>query len=771
MENFATRLGISAEILTDRLIGFSKVLILVWFSHFDLTAGHIIGADLTYRCLPNGDIEITMKAYRDCFCQNCADFDQNAVFSIYRCPPNQQCFGLSQRNALFTVLVPLGGRRQVPAPTYECLENPPFLCVEEGLYQFRLSQYNIILPVVAESYYIVYQRCCRNITITNLIDPRSSGTTNFLEIKAEALFSCNSSAVFKQFPPTVICANNPLEFDHSAIDADGDSLSYRFCPPLLGGGLDGSTLGSGDVNSCSGVIPNPSCPPPFSEVLFSFPFSYDNPLDGDPKVRIDPQTGLITGTPTLLGQFVVGVCVDEWRDGVLINTISRDFQFNVASCSPTVVADIEADIIDGQRYFIKSCGSNTVEFINRSVQERNIRSYRWEFPQGTPNLLTTRNASVTFPDTGRFTGKLILNPGLTCSDSLDIFLDIFPDIKADFEFDYDTCLAEPVQFTDLSFSGSGMITRHQWSFNLTDRSDLRHPTHLFQSPGIFPVSLNIEDINGCRDSIEKEVRYFPVPRTIIIEPESAVVCLPGQTNFFNLSEPIDESYQVFWDYGDGNVGVGLTTQHEYERPGNYTVRVWITSPIGCRDSATFENLVVALPSPVADFTYTPEKLSNFNKTAQFLDRSRDAAQWLWHFGDDNISTIQNPVHTYADTGLYQVTLIVTHVSGCKDTVIKIIDVEPRVTYYLPNAFTPNGDGLNDTFLGRGIMDGARGFSMQIYNRWGELVFQTSDPNIGWNGSKMNSGQPLQAGVYTCLVRYIDPRGREVELTGYATLIR
>ena len=112
-----------------------------------------------------------------------------------------------------------------------------------------------------------------------------------------------------------------------------------------------------------------------------------------------------------------------------------------------------------------------------------------------------------------------------------------------------------------------------------------------------------------------------------------------------------------------------------------------------------------------------------------------------------------------------------HPSGCPDTIIQIIDVDPVVTYFMPNAFTPNADGQNDVFLGKGILFGMKNFELNIYNRWGEIIFQTNDPLQGWNGQKNNVGAHAQNGVYVYQLNYEDSRGNKVRDNGFATLIR
>ncbi|NJN34859.1 MAG: gliding motility-associated C-terminal domain-containing protein [Saprospiraceae bacterium] len=116
-------------------------------------------------------------------------------------------------------------------------------------------------------------------------------------------------------------------------------------------------------------------------------------------------------------------------------------------------------------------------------------------------------------------------------------------------------------------------------------------------------------------------------------------------------------------------------------------------------------------------------------------------------------------------------MIVRNQFNCTDSLVKRVDVEPLLTYWLPNAFTPNGDGSNDEYRGRGVLDDLGGFTMRIWNRWGELIFQTNSPTEGWNGRKYNSGEASQQGVYLCVVNYSSRRGEDFEIRSYATLIR
>ena len=119
----------------------------------------------------------------------------------------------------------------------------------------------------------------------------------------------------------------------------------------------------------------------------------------------------------------------------------------------------------------------------------------------------------------------------------------------------------------------------------------------------------------------------------------------------------------------------------------------------------------------------------------------------------------------------EVQQIVIHPNGCTDTAYALIDVIPKATYHLPNAFTPNNDSKNDIYRGEGILDGIREFEMTIWSRWGELVYESNDPLEGWNGKMKNTGQDLPLGVYVAKVKFIDARDNLFQLEEFATLIR
>lgn len=737
------------------------MLCISMFAH----AYHIIGGEIYYECLgvdPNDPMsnlyQFTLKIYRDC-AGGGQDFDSLPGTAVGTVTIYQ---GDNSVPFIYTINLTAPNISWLQADAGNpCLIVPPNICVQEGVYIFDQS-----LPINDESFHITYQRCCRNSSINNIYTPDETGATYTVELTPTAQNECNNSPEFNNFPPIIICVNEELNFDHSATDEDGDQLVYEFCSPLKGGGLFGNPTAS------NGIYPNPDDPPPYNDVDFILPtYSALTPLAGDPVVSIDPFTGLITGVPEVQGQFVVGICVKEYRNGELIGSIQRDFQFNVAYCEPTVVAELEGELTD-EVYIYESCEDSTFFFENASFQSQFIDEYLWTFDvNGDEWTFSDPEPTITFPGPGTYNGAMILNPGTQCSDTANVSVFVAAPVLPDFTFDYDTCVAGPVAFFDASDSGNGAIVEYLWNFGDGNASTEISPVHEYTDPGLYNVSLNIIDEVGCTETAIYQVNWYPVPPVIIIEPSTFVGCPPAEISFENLSTPIDDTYDIVWDFGDGGSADEISPTYTFQEPGIFDISIGVTSPIGCYTSRAFPQWIMIDSLPVADFSFNPDRATNFEPTVTFFDESIRARAWEWTFDQYGGTIEQNPIYTFPDTGLMEVQLIITHLFGCQDTLIQYVDVEPIITYFLPNAFTPNEDGTNEFFRGGGFFRGIRDFDIKILNRWGGVVFESSDPSEGWNGKMKNNGRMSPNGVYVCQVQFIGPRGKPHEYRGFVTLFR
>jgi gliding motility-associated-like protein len=721
---------------------------------------HIIGGEINYTCLGNNRYAFKFTIYRDCADLTGANFDDPLTFTVY------QGFRLVSFPSRDLEVSPSRVDNVIP-PTYPCLVTPPELCIEVAEYNFELE-----LPQSNQSYTIVYQRCCRNATITNITNPGTHGATYSVEITPEAQNLCNSSPAFKEFPPLVVCNDQLLSFDHSAVDKDGDQLTYSLCDPWLGGGNNLS-----NVTSFQGVAPQPDAPPPYNAVPFRAPYTMGNPMGGNPSLGIAPISGLLVVKPAILGQFVAGVCVEERRNGVLLSRIRRDFQINVADCKPTVVADIEATKKLGNKSFlISSCGKKTVPVTNKSSERRFIQNFLWTFDiGGSTQTFSEWSPNIAFPTIGSYNGRLFLNRGLPCSDSAEVQINIFPGLYSNFNFAYDTCVPGPVRFTDLSrtLSPTQTIIDWDWSFGNTQSSADRNPIYTYRSPGLFPVILKVTDNNGCEADTIKPLSYFPAPVLAQATATPSDGCTPLFVQLKNNSFPIDSTYDITWDLGDGTKSKKLDPSHIYVNPGVYSVDIKVKSPIGCFSERAYPNLINVRQSPEAFFTIDTPLVprSNFNRTVVVTDGSKRATQWRYDFGGTGISTLSDPTYTFPDTGIYVIEQIVTAFNGCKDTFTRKIDVAPQFTFFLPNAFTPNGDNTNDGWRPASIPYGITNYSLTIWNRYGELFFESGDPTLAWNGKKMNTGDEAGQDVFVYLIKFDGPRSKSYTYKGFITLLR
>ena len=226
-------------------------------------------------------------------------------------------------------------------------------------------------------------------------------------------------------------------------------------------------------------------------------------------------------------------------------------------------------------------------------------------------------------------------------------------------------------------------------------------------------------------------------------------CFPIDVEFENNSS---NAAGYNWDFGDGSTSTDENPAHTYDTPGTYTVTLIANSTMECVSNDTSTVVITVYDYPEADFTFSPNPATVFTPT-NFTDESFDAVEWYWEFGDGFTSTEENPVHQYPIAGIFEVCLTVTNEYGCENKICDTIIIEEISILDVPNAFSPNGDGVNDIFipLNYGLSD----FEFKIYNRWGELIFISNDPVKGWNGIYNGVEQELDVYVYVVSGKGLD----------------
>ena len=287
------------------------------------------------------------------------------------------------------------------------------------------------------------------------------------------------------------------------------------------------------------------------------------------------------------------------------------------------------------------------------------------------------------------------------------------------------------------------------------------------------------DVNGCVgfavDSIT--VNPLPVVTTSPIPPN----CIPLNVVFTATSTPAANSY--IWNYGNGQTPVvtnnpsssSFTGSATYTASGTFPVTLAVTDIQGCVNTATTSVTTFAIP--VADFDYGQQPVTILDPTVLFYNESTPGLPYYnWNFGDtystqaNDTSGLVNPSHLYSVVDTFFVTLTVSTISGCSATVTKPIIINEYATLYVPNAFSPNGDGKNELFLAEGV--GISTFKMYIFDRWGLLLYYSEDITKGWNGTYQAKGtQILQEDVYVWKIEATDFQNTNRNLHGTVTLLK
>ncbi len=276
--------------------------------------------------------------------------------------------------------------------------------------------------------------------------------------------------------------------------------------------------------------------------------------------------------------------------------------------------------------------------------------------------------------------------------------------------------------------------------------------------------------DGCSPSIIDSVSIdvYPLPQ-VEFTPQQINGCTPVIVDFANLyTAPTGSVYQ--WNLDDNAISLDSTPTHAYTIPGTYDVSLTITTPQGCQAEQIVTQAVQVYGFPEAAFDQSTESVSMFTPGVTFSDISTDAITWQWDFGDGIFETGNRfPSHVYGDSGTYVVQLIVTSEGGCPDTTYGVVRIEPEFSIFIPNAFTPNGDGHNDGFIamGKNIID----YEMWIIDRWGLEIFHSVSFTHPWDGTYYDNGNPCQSDVYEYIIAATDIKGLRHRYIGHVTLVR
>jgi gliding motility-associated-like protein len=437
--------------------------------------------------------------------------------------------------------------------------------------------------------------------------------------------------------------------------------------------------------------------------------------------------------------------------------------------------------LDGVKAGIKTlerrtnyCVPATITFIDTTNVQ--AQTWTWDFGDRTPQVTgSIDTVAHEYTQPGNYTVTLIKCDPASCNgcDTARLELRIRTD-EANFDLSavrLPPCQALSYQF-DLTSTPPKPYQSNSFLLDFGDNTtpvsvgpaDFPYP-HQYQVEGVYNVTLTLVDTNYC-NAPEVDTVILRVAANVkasFTAPDST--CVPATIEFVNTSSG-GETFT--WDFGDNSpLSNDINPVHVYNNPGTYTVDLHVVDNNTCNRTHDTTMVIRVFPPPTADFTYSPTTPTDNTPTTFMNQSSPDAISFVWEFGDGNGSTVVNPVYQYNKTGVYDVYLISTNSAGCSDTAHKQVSAIVIPLFDIPSAFSPNKDGVNDVFLVRGF--GIARFNMKIYNRWGQMVFETNDAAIGWDGNFKGAAQPMDAYAFVINVEFSD--GTSASKNGSVTLLR
>ena len=450
------------------------------------------------------------------------------------------------------------------------------------------------------------------------------------------------------------------------------------------------------------------------------------------------------------------------------NQAAVKIEMNFAGIGASVKATIDG-VID-----TIGCVPLTIKFTDTLAKGK---MYIWNYGDGTPKDDTTyapnNTVTHTYMAVGEYWLTLVSIDSATCNiaDTATIKVKVGNNnINADFSFfKLDSCNSLRYQFVNQTVATVPTYTSQSFLWDFGDntpklRAGFGPVIHTYASTGTYIVTLIVDDTVFCNapDTAVKTLRISPNVRAAFSTPNRG--CVPYTPVFKNLSLG---GTDWIWEFGNGDISTDFEPTYTYNSTGTYNVRLIAidTSTCNKRDTSAYFTITV-YPIPTANFSWTPNPPVE-NSLTRFRNLSSGANRYLWNFGDGESSTAFEPTHQYNTTGTFQATLYAYNVANCVDSITQNVPVLIVPLLDVPNAFTPGRFGENAVVKVKGFGIGT--LNWKIFNRWGQVVFSTSDRNQGWDGMFKGVLQPMDVYTYTLDVEFTD--GQKLRKTGDISLLR
>lgn len=445
-------------------------------------------------------------------------------------------------------------------------------------------------------------------------------------------------------------------------------------------------------------------------------------------------------------------CVNDITQPVIVNPVPEAHLLQSPSCLYDSVQFEDSSLI------------NFPGYIDQTITN---------FGDGSP-IVQNINPQHLYALEGNYNISYVVISNHGCIDNTSTVTEIFTVPIANYTFDK-VCENNGItSFSNASVVTEGSIVEWQWDFDdpVNGVSTLPNPQHDYREDGIYNVELVVKTNRGCFDTIRQNVEVYAKP-TSIFASNITEACADACIDFldYSLSNASTIDYWE-WSLDGGDTSYLQNPSKCYTNTSNtedslFSIRLVTRNDLGCFDTINIENYVAAWHNPVADFTLSPEKTNIYLLDIEFTNSSVGSDYYTWDFGDGNTSFDVDPFNNYRDSGTYIIELAVETIHGCRDTIYNSVRIDPVVSIYIPNTFTPNGDGENDDFFPKYYAIDEETIDFKVFNKWGTLVYFTNTV-LPWDGTYKGE---LKQDTYVYNFSCIDFFGEEHNLTGHVNIIK
>jgi gliding motility-associated-like protein len=422
------------------------------------------------------------------------------------------------------------------------------------------------------------------------------------------------------------------------------------------------------------------------------------------------------------------------------------------------VTSIPSPVLNYDTLLYEGCATLGVNFNELSGT---ATSAIWDYGDG--NIGIAPSSSYFYTNAGTFYPEVVAQNAFGCTDTANFTVVVHDVPIADFDVLDKTSCEVPFQVTPVNLSQGALV--YNWVFGNGSTSNQFEPTATYTQSGSYNMVLMAYNQFGCGDTTVQTIIVHPIPEALFV-PDTTIGCEDLTISFTNNST---NSNAYLWNFGDGASIQAPNPIHTYTEPGIYTVSLIVSNPQGCLDTLIQTNLIQVLQRPVAGFTVFPSIIYTEDPFIQLNNSAQNYNTGEYYMGNGAVVDIYTTQYNYGITepGQFMISQVVYNNLGCSDTAEAYIQILATPTLYVPNAFTPDGDGENDYWIP--VATAMYSIEVKVFNRWGEEVFTTTDLAKTWDGRY--NGKDCSVGVYTWKIMARDVNQELIIQRGHISLLR